>query len=449
VKRRGTTGQDGQALLLVLGALLLVVLLALAAGALARGFGDRADRQRAADLAALAAARAMADDYAQVVVPVGDGPGEGGGLAGDPAPAVGALDRAAYLARATRAARGTAARNGAPRADVTFPGGAERLLPLQVTVTIGTVRARAEAVVPASGVLAGGAAAGQYAGPLAYRDGRPMRPDVALAYDRMRAAARRDGVSLVVVSGFRSDAEQAVLFARHPDPKWVAPPGHSLHRLGTELDLGPVAAYAWLARNAKRFGFRQRYSWEPWHFGMTRNAGSASVGYGGPRARSARAGDGEGDGAASGGVLPGWVPSRYRDAIIRAAQRWNVGAALLAAQLRVESGFDPQARSGAGALGIAQFMPGTARQYGLRNPFDADAAIDAQARLMRDLLRDFGSVPLALAAYNAGGGAVQRCRCAGPYPETRRYVAAILALLLGSGDPGGVAATQLTVRLVA
>ena len=94
-----------------------------------------------------------------------------------------------------------------------------------------------------------------------------MRPDVAEAFDRMAAAARRAGLALVVNSGFRSDAEQAALFAAHPDPQWVAPPGHSLHRCATELDLGPSAAYGWLAANARRFGFIKRYSWEPWHFG--------------------------------------------------------------------------------------------------------------------------------------------------------------------------------------
>ena len=78
------------------------------------------------------------------------------------------------------------------------------------------------------------------------------------------------GISLLVVSGFRSDAEQAALFAAHPDPQWVAPPGHSLHRCATELDLGPGSAYAWLAANASRFGFVQRYSWEAWHFGFDR-----------------------------------------------------------------------------------------------------------------------------------------------------------------------------------
>jgi LAS superfamily LD-carboxypeptidase LdcB len=95
-----------------------------------------------------------------------------------------------------------------------------------------------------------------------------MRPDVALAFDRMAAAASHDGVSLLVNSACRSDAEQAVLFARHPDPKWVAPPGHSLHRLAAELDLGPPGAYGWLARRAGRFGFVQRYGWEPWHYGL-------------------------------------------------------------------------------------------------------------------------------------------------------------------------------------
>src|SRR6059058_1698965 len=105
-----------------------------------------------------------------------------------------------------------------------------------------------------------------------------MRPDVAVAFDRMSAAARADGISLIVVSAFRSDTEQARLFAAHPDPKWVARPGTSLHRLGTELDLGPSSAYGWLAAHAGAFHFLKRYPWEPWHFGYTLNAGSASVG---------------------------------------------------------------------------------------------------------------------------------------------------------------------------
>ncbi len=232
------------------------------------------------------------------------------------------------------------------------------------------------------------------------------------------------------MSGYRSDAEQAQLFAAHPDPKWVARPGTSLHRNATELDLGPPGAYGWLAANATRFGFVQRYSWEPWHYGYTLNAGSASLGYGG---------------SGESGGLPSFVPAAFHEPLARAAQRWNIGAALLAAQLYVESGFDPDARSPAGAQGIAQFMPGTAAALGLADPFDAPAAIDAQGHLMRDLLRRLGSVPLALAAYNAGTGAVTACMCIPPYPETQAYVAKILALLGAAGDVGG---PRLKVRLV-
>jgi soluble lytic murein transglycosylase-like protein len=92
-------------------------------------------------------------------------------------------------------------------------------------------------------------------------------------------------------------------------------------------------------------------------------------------------------------------------------------------------------------------MPRTARSLGLDDPFDPRQAIDAQGHLMRDLLRQFGSVPLALAAYNAGPGAVSGCGCVPPYPETQAYVTRILGLLNGAGDSAGVA-TGLEVRLV-
>jgi soluble lytic murein transglycosylase-like protein len=141
------------------------------------------------------------------------------------------------------------------------------------------------------------------------------------------------------------------------------------------------------------------------------------------------------------------VPPRYHDPIARAALRWNVPMALLAAQLYAESGFNPFARSGAGAEGIAQFMPGTARAYGLADPYDPAAAVDAQAHLMSDLLRRFGGkVALALAAYNAGPAAVERYGGVPPYAETRAYVARILGLLGGAGELAG--AEPLTVELV-
>ena len=143
--------------------------------------------------------------------------------------------------------------------------------------------------------------------------------------------------------------------------------------------------------------------------------------------------------------MQSFVPARFASLIVRAAQRWGVSAHLLAAQLYAESNFNPFARSPAGAEGIAQFMPGTADAMGLDDPFDPAQAIVAQARLMRDLLGRFGSVPLALAAYNAGPGAVAGCGCIPPYPETRAYVTRILGLLRGAGQVTGA---ELEVRLV-
>jgi hypothetical protein len=438
-------GEAGQASLLFLGVLAALLAGVIILFAFGQALGAQGKHQRAADLAAVSAAQVMSRNYPRLFDP----PFLEGGI-----PNPRHLSNADYLAMARAAALRGGRRNGVPpsRVAVSFP---DALVgPTRVAVAVqgdavvalpggrrrGEVKVRARAVAeitPNLGVTQGmptQANGGGYSGPLAYRQGKPMRPDVAAAFDRMAAAARREaGLALLVTSGYRSDAEQARLFAAHPDPKWVAPPGTSLHRYGTELDLGPPAAYAWLAANARRFGFIKRYAWEPWHFGYTLNPGSASVGFGG---------GGEG----RGGALPAFVPAAYRDVIARAAQRWNVGAALLAAQLYVESGFNPNARSPAGAEGIAQFMPGTAAALGLADPFDAPAAIDAQAHLMRDLLRRFASVPLALAAYNAGAGAVAGCGCLPPYPETRAYVAKILGLLGGSGDMA--VGQSFTVRLV-
>ena len=128
------------------------------------------------------------------------------------------------------------------------------------------------------------------------------------------------------------------------------------------------------------------------------------------------------------------MPQRFAPAINAAAQRWSVSAVLLSAQLYAESGFNPFATSPAGAQGIAQFMPGTARGMGLDDPFDPGQAIDAQAHLMRDLLRQFATVPLALAAYNAGPAPVSACGCVPAFPETRGYVARILGLMNGAGE---------------
>ena len=124
-------------------------------------------------------------------------------------------------------------------------------------------------------------------------------------------------MTLTVNSGFRSDAEEAPLVAANPDLQWVAPPGHSLHRCATELDLGPDSAYGWLAANAGRFGFVQRYSWEAWHYGYDRPPAPCSA-----AGNSVAAPGGDGTVAGFGG-LPSFVPARFRDPLDRAAARWK------------------------------------------------------------------------------------------------------------------------------
>ena len=444
----------GQASVVLVGGLAAVLVGALVLGAVSKALGREGEAQRAADLAALAGARAMREAYPRLFEPAT--------VDGRPNPLH--LDRAGYLALGRAAARATARENGAGPGEVAFPDAAS-FAPVRIRVVVleriavERGRERREAAVRASATAelsplgpGGLPAGGGYDGPLEHRQGKPMRPDVARAFDRMERAARADGVTLLITSAYRSDAEQALLWRRHPDPRWVARPGESLHRYATELDLGPPAAYAWLAAHATEFHFLKRYPHEPWHFGYTLNARSAPRGAPGGGAPGAGGGAGGVGGAAGGApdgragrALPGFVPARFAPALARAAQRWNVSAALLAAQLYAESNFNPFATSPAGAQGIAQFMPETARAMGLADPYDVTAAIDAQARLMRDLLRRFAAVPLALAAYNAGPGPVAACGCVPPFPETRGYVARILGLLGGMGELGG---GGLAVRLV-
>ncbi len=451
---RGLLGGDsGQALPLALGGILALIFCSLALVALGGAVTGTSRVQRSADLAAISAARSMRDDFDRLFVAA---------RLADGSPNPSHLSKRAYLERASAAAVEAAQRNGVERSRVRieFPD-ATSFAPLRARAEItasldlaGSPRApvkahavaeatspAAESAAPSAPAIASG---GGYSGPLAYRQGESMRPDVARAFDRMAEAASAAGIALIVNSGFRSDAEQAALFAQNPDPRWVAPPGTSLHRCATELDLGPPAAYGWLAANAPRFGFLRRYSWEAWHFGYT--AGPAPCSAAGDRVGDAAAEPALGDGTAGAAALPAFVPARFRGPLARASARWNVSATLLAAQLMAESNFNPYAVSPTGASGIAQFMPGTAAAYGLADPFDAAAAIDAQAHLMSDLLRQFGQVPLALAAYNAGPAPVAACACVPSYPETQAYVARILGLMGG----GGVvpAAPVLEVRLV-
>lgn len=112
-----------------------------------------------------------------------------------------------------------------------------------------------------------------------------------------------------------------------------------------------------------------------------------------------------------------------------AEAKYGVPAALLSAVAKQESGYDTKAISSAGAQGMMQLMPGTAKGLGVTNPFDPAQAVDGAARMLSDLTRRFGSTELALAAYNAGPGAVLKYDGIPPYPETQRYVRSVMSLM--------------------
>ena len=117
----------------------------------------------------------------------------------------------------------------------------------------------------------------------------------------------------------------------------------------------------------------------------------------------------------------------YDDLIQAAAQRNGVDPALLKGLIRQESNFNPAARSGAGAVGLTQLMPATAASLGVSDPTDPAQAIEGGAKYLRAQLDRFGGDPAkALAAYNAGPGAVQRFGGVPPYAETQQYVQRVL-----------------------
>lgn len=123
----------------------------------------------------------------------------------------------------------------------------------------------------------------------------------------------------------------------------------------------------------------------------------------------------------------------YADLFNAAGARHGVSPKLLAAVAKIESGYQPKAVSPAGARGLMQLMPGTARGLGVADPFDPAQAVEGAAKLLASHLKEFGSLDLALAAYNAGGGAVRKHGGIPPSAETQAYVPKVKAALAALG----------------
>lgn len=142
------------------------------------------------------------------------------------------------------------------------------------------------------------------------------------------------------------------------------------------------------------------------HRGLGRATAGASL----PRAEAAR------------------VPADLDELLEQASRKHGVPVSLLTAVVAVESGFRADAVSSAGAIGLMQLMPGTARDMGVLDPFDPRQNIEGGAKYLGFLLKHFKSEELALAAYNAGPGRVARVGGVPDFPETRAYIESVLGL---------------------
>ena len=145
------------------------------------------------------------------------------------------------------------------------------------------------------------------------------------------------------------------------------------------------------------------------------------------------------------------APGRYEDLVLAHASANGLRPELVRAVIQVESGFNARARSPKGAMGLMQLMPATARSLGVQNPWDPDDNIRGGTKYLRMLLDRYqGDERLALAAYNAGAGAVDRFGgTVPPYRETRDYVrkvgSAADGTRTGSGASKGIPAGKLVI----
>jgi soluble lytic murein transglycosylase-like protein len=146
-------------------------------------------------------------------------------------------------------------------------------------------------------------------------------------------------------------------------------------------------------------------------------------------------------------TLGGGAPTQYDAQITAAAAKYGIDPALLKGLIRQESNFDATARSGAGAQGLTQLMPATAASLGV-DPSDPAQAIDGGARYLKQQLDRFGGDPSkALAAYNAGPGAVAKYGGVPPYAETQSYVQNVLGYAAQYEGSATSAATTAAIPL--
>lgn len=132
-------------------------------------------------------------------------------------------------------------------------------------------------------------------------------------------------------------------------------------------------------------------------------------------------------------VKPDAILSRYGDYINEAAEMTSLDPALIISVIKVESNGDPNAVSAAGAKGLMQLVDSTASDYGVKEAFDPEENIKAGSRFLRAQLDRFGSLRLALAAYNAGPENVKRYGGVPPFAETRQYVDKVIDSLNAIG----------------